>query len=96
MAKRLTRRSSPASAVDAPKALPARGKEVKEPDTYKCEDARTAVTAAERTPIGGMCEKCHINPSHSEVGHLCYPCRKAKDGFVFDEDKKMFLKGKKK
>lgn len=86
MAKRLAKREAP----DIPKVK----KETPEPATYLCEDARTVVTAAERTPIGGMCVKCHINPSHSEVDHLCYPCRKAKDGFVFDEDKCRFVKEK--
>ena len=90
--KRLTKRMAPASVVDVPKPLPARG--AAEPATYLCEDARTAVTAAEKTPMGGMCVRCHINPAHSEVDHLCYPCHRAKDGFVFDDEKKRFVKEK--
>jgi hypothetical protein len=90
--KRLTKRAAPASAVEAPKPLPKRGES--EPATYLCEDARTAVTAAEKNPMGGMCVKCNINPAHSEVDHLCYNCHRASKGFVFDDEKNRFVKEK--
>ena len=88
VAKHLTKRTAPETESLKPK------KEAPEPATYLCEDARTVVTAAERIPMGGMCVECHVNPAHSEVGHLCYPCRKAKDGFVYDEEKNRFVKEK--
>ena len=90
MAKRLTKRTS----TEEPK-VPKKIKEAPEPATYLCEDARTVVTAAERIPMGGMCVDCHVNPSHSEVDHLCYPCHKDKAGFAFDEEKNRFVKEKK-
>lgn len=92
MAKKLTKRLVMASAVEAPKPLPARGAE---PETYLCEDARTVVTAAERVPSMGMCVECHVNPANSEVDHLCYNCHRASKGFVFDDEKKRFVKEKK-
>lgn len=93
MAKRLTKRAAPASAVEASKPLPARG--AAEPATYLCEDARTVVTEKERQPSMGMCDKCHMNPANSEVDHLCYTCHMASKGFVFDDEKKRFVKEKK-
>ena len=89
---RLTKRASPKS-VEPPKPLPARG--AVEPETYLCEDAKTVMTNAERMPMLGMCINCHVNPAHSEVDHMCYSCRRTRDGYVFDPEKKRYVKEEK-
>lgn len=79
------------AAVDAPKPMPQRGKE-EEPETTTCKGVETDIKPGDRTPIMGMCVDCGLHASHSESDHLCYNCHKIKNGFVFDEDQKRWIK----
>jgi hypothetical protein len=81
--------------VEAPKPLPARGKE-EEPETYTCKGVETDLKPEDKVPLMGMCVDCGMHASHSEVDHLCYNCHKLKAGFVFDEDLKRWVKKGKK
>jgi hypothetical protein len=76
--------------VDAPKPLPARGKEAPEPDTYLCKGPETEIDKSE--PLLGMCKECGRFQANSEVDHLCVNCHKEAEGFVFVEDEKRFVK----
>jgi hypothetical protein len=87
----LTRRSKPKTSVEAPKPLPARGKEV-EPETYTCKGVETDIKPGDRVSLLGLCVDCGVHASHSEVDHLCYTCHKLKAGFVFDDDQKRWIK----
>ena len=92
MAKRLTKRTS----VEAPKALPVRGKEAPEPETYTCKDAETAIVAKDKQSCMGRCVKCKVFNSNSEVDHLCLSCHKEAAGFEFNTEKNMWIKKEKK
>ena len=77
-----------------PSSAPAKvfAKTVPEPETFTCKGAETIVT--ERKPLLGKCIECGVFASHSEVDHLCLSCRKSKEGFVFDDETKRYIKPK--
>lgn len=85
MAKRLTKRT----ATEAPKPLPARGKE-EEPETYLCKDPETA--KMDSGSLLGKCTGCSLNNSNSEIDHLCVTCHKLAEGLVFDTEQNRFIK----
>ena len=68
--------------------------EAPDPETYT---EKGATNTAEKTqPLLGKCKKCDVNPSNSEVDHLCYGCRMVAQGFEFDAEKLRFIrKGRK-
>jgi len=63
-----------------------------EPETFTCKGSETVLT--ERKPLLGKCIECEVFDSHSEVDHLCLSCHKAKEGFVFDDETKRYIKPK--
>lgn len=90
MAKRLLKRTAP----DAPKPLPARGKE-EEPEYVTCKGAEPVAKQGDWASSLGLCTKCKTMAAHSMVDKLCYNCHKAVEGFEYDEEKKKWLKSKK-
>jgi hypothetical protein len=87
MAKRLTKRTAPASS-ETPKPLPARGEEA-QPETFTCPEVKP-----EKTKPAELCSNCRVFPSHSQSDHLCYNCHRESKGFVFDAEAKRFIKEK--
>jgi hypothetical protein len=65
---------------------------VEEPETLLCEVVDTPPTRSE--PILGKCVECNLFDAHSAVDSLCYKCHRTKAGFIFDEDKKLWVKPK--
>lgn len=67
-----------------------------EPETTLCKVVETVAVSKES--IMGKCIDCGNHNSHSEIDHLCLNCHKLKEGFVFDDDDKRYIKtkGKKK
>ena len=84
MAKRLTKRT----AVEAPKPLPARGKE-EEPETTLGKGPESV--AGKFEPLIGWCANCE-KPANSEFDHLCYNCHKDAEGLEYDEETKLWIK----
>jgi hypothetical protein len=91
LAKRLVKRTS----TEAPKPLPARGKEP-EQDTYLCKGAELVVKPEDKVPMLGRCVKCKVMQANSEADHLCYGCHKAAEGFELGTDKYVKIKKGKK
>ena len=68
--------------------------EAPDPETYT---EKGATNTAEKTqPLLGKCAKCDVNPSNSEVDHLCYGCRMVAQGFEFDAEKLRFIRKRRK
>ena len=82
----MTRRTTPRK----PKKEPV----VVEPETTLCVAPEPALADASLSPSLGMCVGCDFFAAHSLVDKLCYNCHKAAEGLVYDEDRKLFVKGK--
>lgn len=86
MAKKLLKRTTP----EAPKPLPARGKET-EPEICLGIGAQI-IEPKDRVPMLGFCVQCKAMHSHSQVDRLCLNCHKEAAGFEFDADKMRYIK----
>jgi len=77
-----------------PSSSPAKvsAKAAPEPETFVCKGAETVTTGW--TPLLGKCIECERLDAHSEVDHLCLNCHKDKEGFVFDDETKRYIKQK--
>ncbi len=87
MPKGMTRRASPKAEKKT--------KELSEPETVLCvEPENVASKGAEH--FMPMCQECNCFRANSRADNLCLNCHKAAAGFEFDEDKKSFVKKKRK
>jgi len=80
----MTRRTTPSK--------PKKEVVVEEPETVLCDGAKAIEVKWE--PALGLCVECNFFAAHNNVDKLCYNCHKAKEGFEFDEDRKLFIKPK--
>lgn len=68
-------------------------KETPEPATFLCKGPETVI---EHTPlILGTCVQCNIYPANSATDSLCLDCHKRKEGYIFDEEQKLYIKEEK-
>lgn len=61
-----------------------------EPETVLCVEPKNE--AGKYEPLMGWCKECESSAANRRTDQLCYRCHKLANGFVFDDEKKVWVK----